>query len=614
MIGEAGNWGTDLSMVRNSGCRAKGPNTGFDRREWLMYPISDIDSADPNTNQRIGRHFLGPTRWENGAWNNGLPDIHRMAEMADDYTTGDFGNLNTCSMHIQKGVTVTVSPGDDLFVVNDLLVEGELDIQHMGSLLVHDDNGLLDNRGHIEVHKTASSLKPLDYTYWSSPVENANLEQVFEASPSNSFFVFSTQNFQDLDRDGLDDDQNAWVAVSGAMQVGRGYTSMAPDVTPFADRQDVTFQGNINNGEIGIPLYVQQGSDPNARHWNLIGNPYPSALDAEKIATHPSNSGLLSGTFYFWTHETPAKTDASPGEQTYSSDDYAIYTIGTGGVRSSLNGVEPTRFISSCQGFFVEALREGELLLNNSMRASEANSHFFKGFPKATKSDDKGLKIWLNLSNEKGVFSQVLIGFIKGATTGFDIRYDGPRFPSENDVSFYTLVDQHQLAIGGFPPFTGQEIINLGLTNRIRENMTMNIGIDHTTGLRDGQPVFLFDKKLRKVHRLNDGPYTFGMSGTGSIDDRFEIRFTDQAEEDPILLKNRDKLVWNLYDNYLSVWTSNREPIRRLEVFDLNGRKLKDISPKNETARVLWTGFPKRAIYILRARLEGTTLLTKIIP
>jgi hypothetical protein len=34
----------------------------------------------------------------------------------------------------------------------------------------------------------------------------------------------------------------------------------------------------------------------------LMGNPYPSALDADKFLD--ANASLIEGTIYFWTHNT----------------------------------------------------------------------------------------------------------------------------------------------------------------------------------------------------------------------------------------------------------------------------------------------------------------------
>jgi hypothetical protein len=67
-----------------------------------------------------------------------------------------------------------------------------------------------------------------------------------------------------------------------------------------------------------------------------MGNPYPSALDADKFLD--ANASLIEGTIYFWTHNTSlrlasslAAGTAGSGSYAYTSDDYAAYNR-TGGV------------------------------------------------------------------------------------------------------------------------------------------------------------------------------------------------------------------------------------------------------------------------------------------
>ncbi len=385
------------------------------------------------------------------------------------------------------------------------------------------DQGNIENKGSVQIFKTANNLKPFDYTYWSSPIENAYLETVFNDSPQNSFYIFSTENFEDHNLDGLDDNNDSWVAVSGLMQVGRGYTSMAPNTTPFNNSQEVVFNGNLNNGLIEVPLSIQAESMPQQQHWNFIGNPYPSAIDGEMLLNHPSNRDLIGGTLYFWTHHTSAVTDGSLGDQSYTADDYAIYTIGTGGIKASQNGKEPTQFISSCQGFFAEALKEGNLIFNNSMRTRLGNDNFFK--PVNSKKTKQEHKIWLNISNDQGAFSQLLIGFIDGASLEFDQRFDGPRLDSKNYVSFYSVIKDYKLAIQGLPPFQGNEIISLGFESRIPHKTSLQISLDPKTSWPLDDDIFLHDKLQKRSQNLKLAPYIFDLVKPEKFNDRFELRF-----------------------------------------------------------------------------------------
>ncbi|MDX2430049.1 MAG: lamin tail domain-containing protein, partial [Bacteroides sp.] len=434
IIGKIGNWGTDISMVRKYGCLQDGPNTGFDLSGWLSFHYTEIDNALIGTNLRLGEYYSGPTSFENGTWQHGLPDLQREAVILHDYDTGMDGPIEACNLHISDGANLTIAAGTEVVIQNNLLVSGNLEIRDKGSLRVINDDGLTDNHGDISIHKSTTLLKPYDYTYWSSPVQDAELETVFEASPKNSFYIFSTENYEDLDEDGLDDNNDAWVRVLGAMDIARGYTSMAPNA-PFTDLQHVVFKGKPNNGRITIPLELQKNGNNLLTDWNLIGNPYPSAIDAELLFSDPENQSLLNGTLYFWTHSTPLLNNTEDGDQSYSSDDYAMYTIGTGGIKANPNGLIPTQYIASCQGFFVEAISQGNLVFNNSMRSSLNNDNFFKTIKR--KHEPEPSRLWLNLYNNQGAFSQILLGFIQGAGKEFDKNYDGIRLRGNKYLSFY---------------------------------------------------------------------------------------------------------------------------------------------------------------------------------
>ena len=613
IIGYAGNWGTNLSMVRKYGCDGSSANTGFQESDWLTFSIEEIDLAKSDSNTSIGTHNSGRTIWQGASWSNGKPDTNRSAVIESYYATDIHGAIEACNLHIAKGARLIVRAADYIRIQNDLSVEGSLDIMHEGSLIMQDDTGKIENSGSISIHKTNPGLKPFDYTYWSSPVQSAKLETVFWNSPKNSFYFFSTKDFEDLNDDGLDDDNNAWVSISGDMQVGRGYTSMAPNTTPFSNIEHVTFNGIINNGIIEIPVYAQSGSTPKQHYWNLVGNPYPSAIDAELLFDHPENKNLLSRTLYFWTHSTPASEDPSTGELSYSSNDYAMYTIGTGGIKAHPNGKEPTQYISSCQGFFIEALQEGQLIFDNAMRTPSGNDNFYKS--NRRKNEKKENKIWLNLTNEEGAFSQILIGFLEGATAGFDHNFDGLRIDAQNPVNFYSLDQDHHYGIQGLPNFKGNEKVKLGLFSRIQEETLMQISIDHIKGNFANKDILLKDKSLNKKHKLMDSPYSFVLNESGKVNDRFELVFGHGSADDLDSISDQTKIVWQLIDDILLVRTNNKDTIYRLEIFDLNGRKLKDQKNPTNLARIQWSGLPARSIYILRVHLQDSkTIISKILP
>ena len=116
------------------------------------------------------------------------------------------------------------------------------------------------------------------------------------------------------------------------MDAGKGYIVRSPDFIsglPVATAPYIaSFVGLPNNGDKSITGIIADKS-------YLLGNPYPSAIDADKFLT--ANKDVLNGTLYFWTHNTamqsanPLNLTLGTGAFAYTSNDYATYNA-TGGV------------------------------------------------------------------------------------------------------------------------------------------------------------------------------------------------------------------------------------------------------------------------------------------
>ena len=616
IIGASKEWGKDLSMVRKHGCRASSSNTGFNPSDWDLHTLDEIDTALAGSNLRIGLHDPGTTSWRDGGWTNGIPDSGKAVFIESDYSSLIHGSLEVCSLKIDSNAKMIVEQGNSLIIEKDLTVDGLLEIENNASLVIRDDYGIIENNGELLVHKRSSYLEPYDYTFWSSPVEGNRLEEVFSDSPQNSYFTFSAESFEDLNGDGLDDDQDAWKNLVGVMQPGVGYTAMSPLKKPFKNYQAVVFNGKVNNGIIEVPIEINANTISTQPQWSLMGNPYPSSIEIEAFLSHRSNKEILGKTIYFWTHSTQASEDSITNSLKYSSDDYAMYTLGTGGIKASANGKIPVPFISSCQGFFIQALNTGRAVFKNEMRTTNGTDNFFK--PIKVKGPVEEKKIWLNLSNNEGAFSQILIGFVDGATQGVDQAYDGLRMQSGNYVNFYSLSMDLQLAVQGLPPIQNFKKVQLGFENKIEEPTFLEIGIEKVTdGLLD-YSIILIDQHLKLKKDLRKGSYIFKLSQAGKFDDRFQLLLekVDRFEVGtPPKHPHSDDLLWRIYDNSLWLNTLSEKIIASVEIYDLNGRQLIRSKIGDIEARIPWYGFPRRAIYIIRVLMEDSSwIVKKILP
>ena len=216
----------------------------------------------------------------------------------------------------------------------------------------------------------------------------------------------------------------------------------------------------------------------------------------------------------------------------FSVDDYASYSPGTGGVAAVSGGTAPTGIIASGQGFFIEGLANGVATYNNSMRNLTGNDDFFRATD----------RIWLNMENDYGAFSQILIGFVEGATDGIDRLYDGKRLDASSYISLFSIIEDEHYAIQGRGELSEEEIIPIGIKNLVEGNSEYKISIDSLEGLLETSEILLIDKSLNITHSLNSGAYVFN-SEQGVFKERFELILKPEALSNDDLTSGEEELI-----------------------------------------------------------------------
>lgn len=562
-----------------------------------------------------------PTKTWNGSWSpTGPPTLDDFVIINSNYS----GNIEACSLIINNGATLTVPDGKFVTIQNDLAVNsgGILNIANQGSLVMINDSGVVTNNGTINVNKTTTAYEKFDYTYWSSPFQSISIPTIFSGWRTDYAFDFHPENFIDIaPADGFDDDQNDWVNISSTNDSGRGFIVRMPD--PLVSSQvpgvSVVFIGNngnkLNNGEVFTQIELTpQTTDP-FDDWNLVGNPYPSAISADSFITQ--NNAAISGTLYFWTHKQDISiSNPGPGMYNYTQDDYAMYNLSGGvGTSGSLVGVtvqnnKPLGYIASGQGFFVEANVAGNLKFNNSMRSGStiptANTQFYKVATSKEKSTVKN-RVWLNMENTDGMFSQQLVGYFAAATNAYDSGYDGLVSDAGNYISFYSFINGDKYKIQGRAAFNKEDQVRLGYFSSV--SGTFNINIDSKEGVfnTDETPVYLEDKLLHIIHDLKKGAYSFSTQ-IGSFDDRFVLRYTNKENEIPDKSENS---ITVYKDKNELVIDSKLQNISRVTVFDLYGKKLFDKELSNSKELHISNGILKKQVLVLNITLANGQLISK---
>ncbi|WP_456439076.1 lamin tail domain-containing protein [Psychroserpens sp.] len=555
-----------------------------------------------------------------GTWTNGTPDINTIATLDFNYDTTTNGSFSACSLTINSG-TLNIRDGDYVEINSDLIVNSTLDIENEGSLVMIDDTGTVTNNGTTNVHKTTTDMETFDYTYWSSPIDYSSsgitAQTVLAGFRIGRIYSFNTSQFFDVQdpdgvpgADGFDDTQDAWTHHYATMSSGNGYAAMTSGVG--VHQRSITFNGRLNTGIITVPVALSQNAADTTDDWNLLGNPYPSAIFVDEFVAHNTN---LSGTVYLWTHEDDISiSNPGPAVYNFNSNDYAMYNS-VGGVGTSSTGTVvsnvPTGYIASGQGFFIDAITAGNVEFTNNMRNRIYNNNdFFRNSEASLLSNIEKDRMWINMTNSDGAFSQILIGYVEDATLEKDRLYDGIRLKGSNYIDFYSkdATNQYEYGIQGRPTFTLDDIIPIGHNSRILGELT--ISLYETEGILNDVTVYLKDKLLNTVHDLTESDYIFTTS-YGNSSDRFEIVFQSDAlsiEENEI--DSNQLTIVELQNGSVKFSVGNNLTINTIEIIDLLGRTLYNLKGNNST-EIFELNNLSQTVYIAKVNLSNGQTITK---
>jgi hypothetical protein len=484
------------------------------------------------------------TTWNGSSWSNGAPNASTKAIFSGNYSSTI--DLYACSLYINAGV-VQVNGSHNFIVTNEVIVSGGSLIFENNSSLIQINNAV--NTGNITYKRTTTPMKKYDYTYWSSPVNSQSLLGLSPLTLSDKYFQF-------------DPAIGYWspVASNSIMSLGKGYIVRAPqNFDPIiAANYNASFIGVPNNGIITTTILVSTSD------YNLIGNPYPSAISADLFLSDAANAPFLDGTIYLWTHNT-AVTNLQ-----YTDNDYAVYNllggVGTAAPNSGVNNTTPNGTITSGQSFFIKGLSTGAATFSNSMRLLGNNNQFFKSTSSSNSSSQDGPKnrFWIGINDESGNYKQTLIGYSNEATYGFDRGYDG-FLMSQTPVCIYSLLEDKSLSIQGLPlPFSDADEVPLGV--HFATAGAFKISLTDFDGLFENQDIYIKDKQENTIYSLKQADYLFS-SNSGTFNNRFAVVFKNKLSQEVlnaysvILYKQNQKLFIDAGFNL----------IQKVKVIDIRG-------------------------------------------
>lgn len=556
-----------------------------------------------------------------------------------------------------SGQALTVSHYLELDGIIDLVGESQL-IQSEGSIVDADSGGFLER----DQQGTANGF---NYNYWSSSVgpisgnsatrgtgvsntnSNHTIAGVLNDGTISSLYQGLVFNSSPYGSDGLppppgsartissywlykfygpEDDYDSWESIneSTTLLAGEGFTMKGTSgAVAVTDQQNYVFKGLPNNGDITLPLNKNiTAQNPTGNVDRLIGNPYPSAIDATEfildnmsIADGGNNATgtIFNGALYFWDHFGEENTHVLRG---YVGG-YATRNL-TGGAVAIANDTRinnnltsgskiPGQYIPVNQGFFVSTALDGfdddngvpvdvvdggDIVFKNSQRvfATEdgSTSLFLKSTDKknsitSNEHRDDTPRIRLIFDSPAGYHRQIVLGKDVNASNNFDLGYDAIMVDvAEEDM--YWAFSKGKFVIQGVGNFDDTQEFPIGII--IKNSGIARIKLDGVENLNENKALYIKDNTTNETFLINNNPFEIFLDA-GVYNDRFSLVFKSQSlTVDDIEVADDVSIYFDESISELKVIGLNEGELLSITLYNIIGQKIKFIDyTSNKTSK-----------------------------
>lgn len=397
----------------------------------------------------------------------------------------------------------------------------------------------------------------------------------------------------------------SWIPITNAqnLTVGEGFIMKGCDGTVANSAiQNYVFVGKPNNGDINLTLGLNQTY--------LVGNPYPSSLDADKFIRDNIKDGgnaatnKFNGVLYFYDHFGGNSHILSEYE-----GGYAAYSL-MGGVEAVSNGPMtantgasgtkvPKRYIPVAQGFFIKSIHDtvltstnpnlspitgGVINFKNSQRAfcteASGNSLFFRtADPNLTVEKEVREKIRLQFISSTGITRQLLVGTDENASNNFDLGYDAPMIDVKSEDMYWNL-SGNKLIIQGLDNFDEEQRIPFTIkTNNLGTFRIKIVGLENIDSSKE---IYVFDQVTRESHNLRENDFV--MEGNaGEFANRFSIRFSNPSAAviNANLRPQELPISYSKTDHSIHILNETDTKVKEVQIFNLLGQQVQKSDIEN---------------------------------
>ena len=502
-------------------------------------------------------------------WNPvGVPGFSNDVTVPDQpYDPNISTSAQTRDLTVNSGAIVTVTPGYSLNVDDSLTLNGTLKLESgpNGNGIFNPGDNITGNADTVIVEQFLNGGEYHYITPQLNNVDTATYTLTSWGDINPNFYTFK----QDID---TSDWLAGWEMLyksghNDTLNTGLGYIVYHPDDITYTMDGDIS---NIHTGTVTESVNFNNNG-VSANGWNIIGNPYLTAIDADFfIDENAEKNNRIRGTLYFWDDDRSEGSD-------YTSDDYATYN--EAGAVAGGGGTKPNGYIDRGQSFMVKVDTLGktgpvteDVVFNKTMQRTDSAVFFKKRSTKSLNAKNEIQRVRLELENKRGQFNETLLAFSQEATKGYDSNMDGEKLKGNPDIAFYSMLGDMPCAIQSYPhldKFTDQRVeIPLGYDAGVEGEYTVNI--TEIENIHSGSDIVLKDYKTgAEVDIHEKEQYTFTTE-------------TDTTAERLALIINPDTSNINQEESNIQIYSYDQEIYIRphgkhsqVKVYGMNGQLLK---------------------------------------
>lgn len=553
-----------------------------------------------------------------------------------------------------------------------LFVEDDVNLENSNSYFYLRDNAQLlqgngstgnSGVGQLSVYQTGTTDN-YGYNYWCSPVGNTdtdnNVNRAFR--PNNNIYdetsapITSTLATYTSGHNGTSSPlviSNRWlytyspglafsewdyIGDSGAAGAGYGFSMKGST----SGNQLYDFRGKPNNGTISTNVQIGD--------WTLVGNPYPSALDAHAYIWDTNNQTTINGSLYYWEHDPTVNShyvadyvggyasytiNAAATVETYTDATFDTYNSDgslntTGGTRISPKTAR--RYIPIGQGFMVIGTANSTARTQNSHRQyykqTDADSEFFRtGDSKKKKKpidkipdnivyDDNGLQVLpndykrfrLNIDFNDVYTRQILQNFHHTATDDFDYGLEIESPEGVNSDAHWILNDKPYVA----QAYNFDKDLKIPLVVKVNDdNKLIRFRIFDVQNFNPNQSIYLHDMETDVYIDLTQENYEVNLE-MGDYSNRFEITFVNN--EGLEFESSALTIYQNNTESKLTISNPNSLNINDVVLYDITGKQIfhhEDFA-KNTIHEFSTQGLSS-GVYLASIKVNKSTINKKIL-